>query len=57
LGGQSFVATVVVPANTAACTFEVQKRFTAAASPVQFTLTGLDKVELEGSLPSVTVVP
>jgi hypothetical protein len=57
VGGQSFVATVVVPANTTACTFEVQKRFTAAASPVQFTLTGLDKVELEGSLPSVTVVP
>lgn len=56
-GGQSFIATVVVPANTSACTFEVQKRFTAAASPVQFSLTGLDKVELEGSLPSVTVTP
>ncbi len=57
VGGQSFTATVVVPANTTACTFEAQKRFTAPASPVQFTLTGLDKVELEGGLPSVTVTP
>jgi hypothetical protein len=57
VGGQSFIATVVVPANTTACTFEAQKQFTAAASPVQFTLTGLDKVELEGSLPNVTVTP
>ena len=57
VGGQSLIATVVVPANTTACTFEAQKRFAAAASPVQFTLTGLDKVELEGSLPNVTVTP
>lgn len=57
VGGQSFIATVVVPANTTACTFDVQKRFSAAASPVQFSLSGLDKVELEGSLPSVTVTP
>jgi len=57
VGGQSFIATVVVPANTTACTFEVQKQFTAAASPVLFTLSDLDKVELQGSLPSVTVTP
>jgi hypothetical protein len=57
VGGQSFIATVVVPANTTACTFEAQKQFTAAASPVQFTLTGLDKVELDGRLPNVTVTP
>jgi hypothetical protein len=56
-GGQSFNATVVVPANTNSCTFEMQKRFTTAASPVQLTLTGLNKVELEGSLPNVTVTP
>ena len=55
VAGQSFNATVVVPANTSSCTFEVQKRFTTAASPVQLTLIDLDKVELEGSLPSVTV--
>ena len=57
VGGQSLIATVVVPANTTACTFEAQKRFAAAASPVQFTLTGLEKVELDGSLPNVTVTP
>jgi hypothetical protein len=55
VGGQSLAATVVVPANTASCTFEVQKRFAQAANPVVFTLSGLDKVELDGALPSVTV--
>lgn len=57
VAGQSFVATVVVPANTKACSFEVQKRFTATANPVLFTLSDLDKVELQGSLPNVTVTP
>jgi hypothetical protein len=57
VGGESFIATVVVPANTASCTFDVRKRFFAAANPVVFELTGLDKVELEGTLPSVIVVP
>jgi hypothetical protein len=57
VGGQNLTATVVVPANTNSCTFEVQKRFTTAASPVQLILTGLDKVELDGSLPNITVTP
>lgn len=57
VGGQSFVTTVIVPANTTSCSFEMQKRFTAAASPVLWTLTDLSKVELQGSLPSVTVTP
>jgi len=55
VGGQSFTATVVVPANTVGCNFAVQKRFEAPASPVAFSLSNLDKVELQGSLPNVTV--
>lgn len=57
VGGQSFIATVVVPANTSSCTFNVSKQFAGVANPVVFELTNLDKVELQGSLPSVTVVP
>lgn len=57
VGGQSFIATVVVPANTSSCTFNVSKQFAAVANPVVFELTDLDKVELQGSLPSVTVAP
>lgn len=55
VGGQSFTATVVVPANTLTCSFEVQKSFNAPVSPVVFALSDLDKVELQGSLPYVTV--
>ncbi len=57
VGGQSFIATVVVPANTSSCTFDLRKQFSAAASPVVFELTNLNKVELQGALPSVTVGP
>lgn len=54
MGGQSLAATVVVPASTERCMFEFQKRFTQEASPVVFTLSGLDRVEQGGALPSVT---
>ena len=57
VGGQSFIATVVVPANTSSCTFDLRKQFSAVANPVLFELTNLNKVELQGTLPSVTVVP
>ena len=57
VGGLSFNATVVVPANTTGCTFDFQKQFSATASPVVFELTNLDKVELLGTLPVVSVVP
>jgi hypothetical protein len=57
VGGQSFIATVVVPANTPSCTFNVRKQFSAAANPVVFELTNLNKVELQGVLPSVNVGP
>jgi hypothetical protein len=57
VGAQSIVAVVVVPANTASCTFELRKQFSAAANPVSFELTNLSLVELEGALPNVTVVP
>jgi hypothetical protein len=55
VGGQSFTATVVVPPNTLVCSFDVQKSFVAPANPVAFSLSNLDKVELQGSLPNVTV--
>ena len=57
VGGQSFIATVVVPVNTSSCTFDLRKQFSAVANPVLFELTNLNKVELQGTLPSVTVVP
>ena len=57
VGTQSIVAVVVVPANTASCTFELRKQFSAAANPVSFELTNLSLVELEGALPNVIVVP
>lgn len=57
VGGQSIVASVIVPANTASCTFTMQKAFISAASPAALSLSGLDKVELDGALPSVTVTP
>ncbi len=37
-GVKNFIATVVVQAHATACTFAAQKRFTAPASPVQFSL-------------------
>ena len=55
IGGLEISATVTVPANTDSCTFAVQKQFTQAANPVSFTLTNLDNVELDGSVPSLTV--
>jgi len=57
MGAQSFVASVVVPANTASCTFTVQKVFDSSASSAVMSLSDLDKVELDGALPSVTVTP
>ena len=57
VGGQSIVASILVPANTASCTFTVQKAFASSASPAVMSMSGLDKVELDGSLPSVTVTP
>lgn len=57
VGGQSIVASVLVPANTSSCTFTVQKRFTSPASPATLSLSSLEKVELDGSLPNVTVTP
>jgi len=57
VGGQSIVASVVVPANTASCMFTLQKAFAYAASPAAMSLSDLDKVELDGALPSVTVTP
>ena len=57
VGGQSIVASVLVPANTASCTFTIKKRFTSPASPATISLSSLEKVELDGALPNVTVTP
>jgi hypothetical protein len=56
LGSQSVVAAVMVPANSS-CSMDLQKRFTAPASSAAMSLSDLDKVELDGALPSVTVTP
>ncbi len=57
IGGNSISATVVVPANNVVlpCEFKLKKSFTVTGSPVAFTLEGLDKLELDGSLPVVNV--
>jgi hypothetical protein len=56
LGSQSVVAAVMVPANSS-CSMDLQKRFTAPASPAAMSLSDLEKIELDGALPSVTVTP
>jgi hypothetical protein len=56
LGSQSVVAVVMVPASSS-CSMDLQKRFTAPASPAAMSLIDLDTVELDGGLPSVTVTP
>jgi len=56
LGSQSVVAAVMVPASSS-CSMDLQKRFTSTASPAAISLSDLDKVELDGALPSVTVTP
>lgn len=58
IGSKSISATVVVPASTTApCEFVLRKSFTTAANPVVFSLDGLEKLELDGALPVVTVTP
>lgn len=58
IGSKSITATVVVPANTVLpCEFVLRKSFTTAANPVVFSLEGLEKLELNGTLPVVTVTP
>lgn len=56
LGSESVVAAVMVPSN-ASCSVELQKRFVSPANPAVMSLSGLDKVELDGTLPSVVVTP
>ena len=55
VGAQKVAATVTIPAKTLTCTFEVKKRFSEVANPVLFSLSNLDKLELEGLLPIVSV--
>lgn len=57
IGGNTVAATVVVPANNVVlpCEFKLKKSFTVTGSPVPFSLEGLDKLELDGSLPVVNV--
>jgi hypothetical protein len=57
VGGKSIAASVLVPANTASCTFTAQKRFTSLVSQAALSLSGLEKIELDGSLPNVSVAP
>lgn len=59
LGGKAVGFRVVVPASNTAnpCVLTLRKSFTEPANPVVFSLEGLDRVELDGSLPLVTVTP
>lgn len=54
LGSQSVAATVMAPAK-ALCSVDLQKRFAEESSAVMFSLSGLDKVVLDGALPTVSV--
>lgn len=54
LGGQSVAATVMVPASSS-CSMDLQKRFSEVAGSAAFSLSGLDKVVLDGALPTVAV--
>lgn len=53
-GASGIKARTIVPSG-ATCEYRAGKRFVAAAAPVGFTLTGLTRIALQGSLPSVTV--